>query len=205
MLLTDAPHPFYFFNLQVIPKQIDGVKILKGIEANVLDYEGNIDAPEKYLGDLEWVIASMHNPVFTQGTKEDHTNAWLGVCKNKYVDVLGHIGTEKFKCDYEKVIKEVKINKKIVEINNSSFKIREGASVNCKEVAKLCKKYEVPVVVNSDSHLALNIGKVDIALKMLSEIDFPEKLVINTDFDKLVKMIKEIRGRDIMGDSLIKY
>ena len=65
------------------------------------------------------------------------------------------------------------------------------------------RKYEVPIVVDSDSHFALNIAKVDDALRMLSEIEFPEKLIINTDFDKLVESVKDIRGRDIKGTCLL--
>ena len=202
--LPDAPHEYYFFNLRVLPRQIEDVFVLKGVESNVLDFEGNIDVPEEFIEGLEWVIASMHAPVLLPGSKDDHTRAWLGVCKNRYVDVIGHSGTEIFKCDYERVVQEFKATQKIVEINSSSFKIREGATVNCREIAKLCKKYEVPVLVNSDTHFALNIGKVDAALQMLSEIEFPEKLILNTDFDKLVAGVKRIRGRDITKDSLIK-
>ncbi len=201
--LPDAPHEYYFFNLRVLPRQIEGVYILKGIESNVLDYNGNVDVPQDYVEKLEWVIASMHTPVLLSGTEADHTSAWLGVCKNKYVDVIGHSGTQMFKCDYERVVQEFKVTNKIVEINSNSFEIREGAKVNCKQIAKLCKKYEVPVIVNSDTHFAFNIGKVDAALKMLSEIEFPEKLIINSDFDKLVDSIKRIRGRDVTGSCLI--
>ena len=201
--LPDSPHPYYFFNLRILPREVNGVYLLKGVEANVVDFEGNIDVPKEFIDGLEWVIASMHVPVLTPGSQDDHTKAWLGVCKNKYVDVIGHSGTEHFKYDYERVIQEFKINHKIVEINSCSFKIREGANVNCKEIAKLCKKYEVPIVVDSDSHFALNIAKVDDALRMLSEIEFPEKLIINTDFDKLVKSVKDIRGRDIKGTCLL--
>ena len=185
-----------------MPRQIDGVYLLKGIEANIVDFDGNVDIPEEFADSFEWIIASMHAPVLKPGTKDDHTKAWLGVCKNQYVDVIGHSGTEIFKCDYECVIKAFKENNKIVEINSSSFKIREGSQINCKTIAKLCKKYEVPVIVDSDSHFALNIGKVDEALNMLSEIEFPEKLIINTDFHKLLQSMKEIRGRDFKSQFL---
>lgn len=202
--LPDAPHPYYFFNLRVLPRKINNVYVLKGVEANIVDYNGNIDIPLEFINSLEWIIASMHSPILKPGTKDDHTKAWLGICKNKYVDVIGHSGTEMFKCDYERVIKEFKATNKIVEINSSSFDIREGSKVNCKAIAKLCKKYEVPVLVNSDSHFALNIGQVDAALEMLMKIDFPEKLILNTSFDKLASEIKRIRNRDIKEDCLIK-
>ena len=202
--MSDSPHKAYFFKLNVLPRVIDDVVVLKGIEANILDYEGNVDIPIEFINELEWVIASMHDCVLASGTKDDHTKAWLGVCKNKYIDVIGHSGAELFKFDYEKVIQEFKIYNKIVEINASSSTVREGSKINCREIAKLCKKYEVPVVINSDAHFAPCIGKVDSATHMLSEIDFPEKLILNNDFEKLRKEIKRIRKKDILGDCKIQ-
>ncbi|MGL5328324.1 MAG: PHP domain-containing protein, partial [Peptostreptococcaceae bacterium] len=32
-----SPHLYYFQNLRVIPREVDGVKIFRGIEANILD------------------------------------------------------------------------------------------------------------------------------------------------------------------------
>ena len=47
--MPGGPHPFYFYNLYCIPREIDGVKILRGIEANIIDYDGNIDVTsDKY-------------------------------------------------------------------------------------------------------------------------------------------------------------
>lgn len=39
-LMPGAPHPYYFGNLKVIPEYLYGVRILRGIEANVTDRKG---------------------------------------------------------------------------------------------------------------------------------------------------------------------
>jgi len=39
----DSPHVWHFRNLQVIPDYICGVRVIKGAEVNIIDYEGNID------------------------------------------------------------------------------------------------------------------------------------------------------------------
>ena len=72
-----------------------------------------------------------------------------------------------------------------MEITNNSLHIRPGSRENCAEIARLCKKYEVPVVVNSDSHIEFTVGRVDGALAMLEEIGFPEELVINSSVERL--------------------
>ena len=58
--LEGGPNIFYFGNLFVVPREIDGLILLKGVEANILDFEGNIDVPERFLKRLDYAIASLH-------------------------------------------------------------------------------------------------------------------------------------------------
>ena len=41
--MPGAPGAYYFESLGLIPKELFGVRMLKGMEANITDYEGNID------------------------------------------------------------------------------------------------------------------------------------------------------------------
>ena len=50
---------------------------------------------------------------------------------------------------------------------------------------KLCKKYEVPVVFDSDCHFCQLIGQTPKVAKIAEELDFPEKLIINSDWEKI--------------------
>ncbi len=49
------------------------------------------------------------------------------------------------------------------------------------KIAEICKEKEVGIVVSSDAHITFDLGNYNNALGMLSEISFPEKLVINRD------------------------
>lgn len=190
--LPGSPGRWYFENLRVIPKKIDGVYVLKGIEANILDEMGTLDIYPQEEKTIEWVVASIHNPATS--LKSDInlcTEAMLNVAKDKKVNVIGHSGTESYKYDYEKVIPEFGKNGKLVEINNASFKVRPDSISNCKIIAKLCKKYEVPVILNSDSHFCTQIGNVDDAINLLEEIDFPEELIINIDEKRFESYLKK--------------
>ena len=91
--MEDAPRRFYFHNIKNLPDMVEGVGLLKGAEANICDYEGTLDLPEKDLAALDWVIASYHTQVIDPSTKEDATRGWLAVAKNPLVDVLGHCGS----------------------------------------------------------------------------------------------------------------
>lgn len=200
--LPGAPGEFYFKNLSVIPDQVEGIAVLKGCEANILNSDGEVDVPDFVLDALDWVIASLHKPCFPPSTEEEHTKAWLNVAKNPLIDVIGHCGNEQFRFDYQQGIKAFKEYGKIVELNNASIFSRPGSKENCREIALLCKRYEVPVVVSSDAHFSGAVGQFPFILPMLEEIDFPQRLVLNADFDRFHQVVCEKtrnRFRDFQG------
>lgn len=190
-LMPGAPGQWYFENLRVIPDIINGVRVLHGIEANVCDYDGNLDIEDTSIATLNWVIASMHEITLDPICDVDAcTAAWLNVAKNPYVDVIGHSGVDVFKFDYEKVIPEFGHYGKLVEINNNSFRIRQGAIENCKKIAETCKKYGVSIIINSDAHFSSQVGVFDNAISLLKEIDFPEDLIVNADINRFKNYLK---------------
>ena len=188
--MPDSPHIWHFDNLRVLPRHICGVTVLRGVETNILNNEGELDMPRKTLENLEWGVASMHRQVYEPSTVRNHTMAYLKAAEDPIVDVIGHCTTAMFPIDFEKCIKKFKECGKLVEINESSILYKKGSYENSYEVLKLCKKYEVPVVFDSDAHYCELIGVVDTAKKIASEVGFPEHLVINSDFDRLAEFIR---------------
>jgi putative hydrolase len=193
--LPDGPHDWHFGNLRSLPRYIEGVLILRGAEANILDYDGNLDVPLSYLNELDWIIASLHDPCCPPASFELHTKVWMEIAQNPYVDVIGHSGNDKYKFDYDLVMQEMAKQGKIVEINNHSFTARLGSHENCRNIALACKKHQVPIVVSSDAHCCFDVGDFDVAIKMLKEIDFPEKLIVNLKLETLLNFIQNKRNR----------
>lgn len=193
--MPGAPFEFYFTNLRVLPDQLMGVYLLRGCEVNILNSNGDLDLPDSVLQKLDWVIASLHSPVYSPSDIQSHTQAWMQVAKNPHVDVIGHCGDERYKFDYEPVICSFAENGKIVEINSHSFHFRPGSMQNCREIAKLCAKYKVPVVVSSDAHFYASIGDFSDAINMLEEIEFPQELILNADYDRFANMLHQKTGR----------
>ncbi len=192
--MPDGPHIWFFENLLSVNRMIDDTIMLRGAEADIISYEGGLDLPDRILEQLDWVIASFHFPLGIKVSVDEYTKAYIEVAKNKNVHVIGHCGTEAFRFDYERGIKAFKEYNKIVEINAHSFTVRKGAAINCVEIAKLCKKYEVPVVVSADAHIALEIGGVQPSLDLLADIDFPEHLILNIDKDRFFDSLERYCG-----------
>lgn len=207
-LMPGAPGKWYFENLRVIPRRLNGVLILRGEETNVIDGDGNTDLLSSDLETLEWIVASIHRPVFNRfvsdgrhgwkpidspkpATVEEVTGAWLNIAKNPRINVIGHSGTAGFMYDYETVVPEFGRNGKLVELNESSFHNRESSIPNCRKIMELCKKHRVPIIVNSDAHFSTQIGCFPKSLSLLKELDFPEELVVNSSVERFEAYLKE--------------
>lgn len=189
--MPGGPHEFYFGNIKAIPREIKGVKLLRGCEANIIDYNGNIDLPQNGQENVDYIIASLHDPCIESGTVEENTNALLGAMDNKNVMIIGHSGNPHYPIDAEKVVKKAKERDIIIELNNSSLAgSRIGSKQNCFEIAKLCKKFNTRVIISSDAHFSYKIGEFGEVLQMLESIEMPEELIMNYE-EKIVSFLKE--------------
>ena len=184
--MPGAPSPFYFESLGILPEYLQGVRLLRGIEANICDYDGNIDVEASLQQQLDWIVASMHTITLDgKATVEKCTNAYLKLAENPSVNVIGHSGSDYFKYDYEKVIPAFAKNGKLVEINDSAFRYGRDYVGNCVTIAKLCKKYGARICVDTDAHFTNTLGRAYKTLEILEDIDFPEKLIVNTSVENL--------------------
>ena len=188
--MPGGPHEYFFHNLKVIPRQVGNVKILRGIEANILDFNGRIDISDYDLKKLDYAIASLHNPCIVPGTKEENTRALLNVMDNPFVKIIGHPDDDRYPIDYEAVVKKAAEKNILLEVNNTSLNptsSRKGADKNYAEMFEYCKKYNTRVIFGSDSHICYSIGKFDNCEKLINELEFPEELVINYWEDQIVE------------------
>lgn len=185
----------YFGNLRVIPREKYGVHRLMGCEANIMDLNGRIDLEEYGLKQCDLVIASFHIPCVKAGTVEENTHAMIEAMKNPYVNIIGHPDDSRYPVDYDAVVKAAKEYHVLLELNNSSLKPegpRKGARENDLQMLKLCKKYDVCISLGSDAHVEEDICNFDLAEQLLCEVDFPERLIANTDINLLKSYINKI-------------
>ena len=47
--MKDTTGHAYFANLHVLPEKLHGVRLLKGIELNIMDHDGRVDMDERVL------------------------------------------------------------------------------------------------------------------------------------------------------------
>ncbi len=188
-----APGTWYFHNMRVIPHRLEGVLVLRGQETNLIDYNGTIDLEPDCVNDLDWIVASIHGICMPKEkpTVESVTNAWMQIARNPKINVIGHSGSTEYQYDYDAVIPEFGRQGKLVELNEGTFFNRKKSLRNCKKIMELCKKYSVPVIVNTDSHFSTQVGCFQNSLNLLEEIGFPEELVVNSGVARFQEYLKQ--------------
>lgn len=183
----------YFANLRVIPQNLRGVQLLRGVELNILDYDGNVDMDERVLSQLDIAIASLHIPCIAPGSRKENTRAYCRAMENPYVDVLGHPGDPRYDVDYEEVFRVAGETGTLLEINNASLVpggFRDGSRGNIEHILRMCMEEGRPVLLGSDAHFYTGIGDVSYAEALLERIGFPEGLVLNTRPEEIQKHLK---------------
>lgn len=190
--MPGAADPIFFGNYKAIRDEIMGVRIFTGVEANIIDLEGNLDMEEALLKKMDYVIASLHVPCVKAGTRQENTSALIGAMKNPYVKIIGHPDDDRYPLDYEALVSAAAGEEVALEINNSSLSERSGrlnAEQNIPVMLSYCKKYRVPVIVGSDAHIFYDVGNLEQAKALLAACDFPEELVLNTKMEYLARVM----------------
>jgi len=195
--MPGGPHMYYFFNIKIIPDNIYGVEILRGVEGNIIDRKGNIDLPDDHLHNLDWVLAGFHIFISPEGTIEENTQAMIKVIENPRIDGIVHPGNPDFQIDPLPVVKAAKANGKVIEMNNSSVRggIREGSKENCLRIAQLAKEYGVPIMLNSDAHISFDVGVVANVAELAKEAGLTEKNILNTSLERIKNFLAR-RGKE---------
>ncbi|PKM67601.1 MAG: phosphatase [Firmicutes bacterium HGW-Firmicutes-19] len=193
--MPGGAHLFHFFNMRILPKEIDGVRILKGVEVNIMDHEGNIDVDQRLLSKTDYAIASLHPPCIPFGDIKTNTETLIKVMSIEGIQVIGHPDDERYPLDYDALAYAAKEHNVLLEINNSSmngFSARSNSKEVIKDLLSSCKLHETHVIFGSDAHISFDVGNFTYCKEIVEECDFPMELVVNHQIDKLKQFFPKI-------------
>lgn len=195
--MPGAPHYWFFSNQRILPRFIDGVAVVRGVEANILNIEGEIDVHPTSYKSLDWVIGSFHEPVFIPADKETHTQALINTIKSGNVDALGHLGNPNFDFDFVRVLECAKQHNVAIEINNTTLRgnSRVGSVERCREIATLGKEIGVFFTTGSDAHFCQDVGELQLASELLDEVGVASCQVITHSVSQFLAFLS-VRGRE---------
>ncbi len=184
-----AAKGFTIYIMKSWPAVMEGIRVYRSIEANILNETGELDVEESQIRTLEFVLAGIHES--DQLSKEQRTAGCVAAYDNPYVDCVSHPDKLKYIVDFEPVVLAAKRHDKMVEINNKSMHIRTGGRENVPELLMLCKKHDVRIIVSSDAHICYNVGNFGLTEALLQEVGFPPELVLNRKLEVFEEYVSE--------------
>lgn len=175
-------------------KKYPQIKILLGVEANILDFSGTTDITEEVKKHCDIILCGYHmgalfstagdawkftvmnklgskNKKIYEDMKLKNSQAVANALKRYKINILTHPG-DKIPLDINVIAKVAEKTGTMLEINNSH------GHLNSEEI-KIASKYDVKFVINSDSHVKENIGSFENGLKAARDASLDLSRIIN--------------------------
>ncbi|MBO4594599.1 MAG: PHP domain-containing protein [Clostridia bacterium] len=174
-----------------------GVKVLLGVEANVLGTDGTVDLKADLYDSFDFFLAGVHKFIFYKfGTMfsmaipnqffslfkaekvpdrlvKENTRALVNVVKNNPVDAITHVGFCAY-ADPVEVAKAAADYGTYIEINAKKTHLSD-------EQWRKVINTEARFLIGSDAHYPARVGEISLAREMLKRIDFPLDRIDNID------------------------
>jgi DNA polymerase (family 10) len=165
--------------IRAVDEEMGGlIRVFTGIEVDILA-DGALDLEDEVLAQMDVVIASVHTR-FDQ-SREEMTARIVRAIENPYVRILGHptgrllLRREPFALDLGLVLSRAAALGVAVEHNAAP----ERLDLNDRDL-RLAKELGCKIVINSDSHDARNLGKMEYGIRQLKRAWLGPQDLLNT-------------------------
>ncbi len=191
LVLTDHSHYLRDGRLELQWAEIDALnarlkpfRILRGIEVNIRA-DGTLDVHDDVLGELDWVVASLHTAF-----DRDPTERVLATVDNPHVDCIGHLtGRRLLKrdgatVDVERIVERAAETGTALEINSQPDRLDMRDTH-----ARLAGEAGVRIPVTTDAHSTGALGYAELGIGQARRAWLTKEQVLNTrswrDIEKL--------------------
>ena len=205
-------HPAFGLTKKKLPKmrtecdlatKETGVKVLLGIESNIIGTDGTVDLKPKLYDNFDIFLAGIHKfvmykfgtafslfvPNFFNSTfhknnvseslRKTNTKTFINVIKNNPVDLITHINF----CCYANAVEVAKAAADYgtyIELNSKKTHLTD------EELYQVVKT-GVNFIISSDAHTPNRVGEISLVEKLLTRVNVPENQIANVN-GKLPKM-----------------
>lgn len=188
----------YLSTLSRIPKIVNNIRILKGVEANIINVNGDLDVSKKLIikKTLDYVLANFHmNRGYKSQGQVKNTQAMIRTIKSGLVNIISHpFVIDAFDIDIEKISQAACDNNVLLEVDlsyldNYNLKKFPDSINNLKKMIAVVKKNKQKVIVNSDAHNIWEMGEDSGLKKIRKEIGLTNDMIINNYPKELMKIL----------------
>lgn len=199
-------HPAFGLTKKKVPKmrmlcdqatEQTGVKVLLGIESNIISTEGEVDLKPKAYDNFDIFLAGIHKFVLfrpksfwtlslpdiyrtfihrervSERLRQTNTKAFINVIKNNPVDIITHLNFDCY-ADAAEVAKCAADYGTYIELNAKKVHLTD-------EELYAVVKTGVNFVISSDAHTPDRVAEISLVEKLLARVDVPLDRIKNID------------------------
>lgn len=177
-----------------------GVKIYLGVEANLMNYEGDVDVTAEDLKDIEVLVMGFHKgikngfkafmgfsvgnvvadffKVYTKKRVAKNTQSYIRALEKYPIDIISHLNLT-CKVDVKKVAEACVKTNTYIEINCKRIHFTKA------EVDAMLET-DVKFVIDSDAHSPERVGEDSLGVKVASMYGIPTERIVNAN--ELIKI-----------------
>ena len=167
-----------------------GIKVLLGIESNIIGTDGSVDLKEKMYDYFDIFLAGIHkfvlykfgtifslatpNRLYSFFKSKNIPKTFVNVIKNNPVDIITHLNFCCF-CDPVEVARVAEDYGTYLELNAKKVHLYD------EQIQEILDKTNVKFIVNSDAHSPEKVGNVSLVEEMISRLNFPLDRIDNVN------------------------
>ena len=181
-----------WLEIETINKTFSGLRILKGIESDILS-DGALDYPDDILAGFEFVVASVHSNLTMNLVKA--TDRMLAAIHNPYTSILGHptgrllLEREGYPLDWPVILEACATLGVVVELNASPYRLDIDYTILQQAQETGCF-----VAINTDAHSYGGLNDIRYGIMAARRGGLLAENVINTwEADRLLTFFQNRR------------
>lgn len=178
---ASGPEESYFNNLDEIPRYIDDVLILKGVESNIISHDGTLDIKSEQMKHLDYAIVSFNNNTLKARSKSENTDTLIRAIKQNKVKIISDLAIEKHPIHIEKIVEVCKSADIAIEISNKRLS-RLTCNLEYTNFGRLIQyayKKGTKIILNSDAHYHSSLGEFDECFQFIDDLGIPRDYALN--------------------------
>jgi len=192
--LPHGPHLFHFTNLYRLKAFRGPCLILSGVEDDLSGPDGTVYLPDKALALLDVVLVGTHPYGWASGrTGAEVTRSLVKAMENPLIKGVTHPVNSWFDLDVKEIVKAAKPTATAVELN-----LTKSTDLDSRihQFLAWVEEFDAPLMINSDAHLADELGRWDGIEPYLAMIN-PAR-ILNRSLAAAVEFFA-IRRKDVLS------
>ena len=169
-----------FLDKRRFPGEYDVMRVLKGMEGNVLKLSGQTDIPLKNVEKMDIVLAGLHLVGFPPEDVDTNTESLVALARGPLMpDIITHPDQKQYPVDIDRLVTAAAENGVALELNDVSFFLGKSDVDALRRMVLLGHKRDALFALNSDGHTWIEFGHDEHVRQFLSDMSAPAINIIN--------------------------